>query len=473
MNITDPIRHRARLSPGSTAVIRANGSPVSYRDLDRTIDVAAGRLAGLGIVAGQVVGLTIGGPDEFPPLVIALALARTGIVIANPALPAEQMDLLLVGPGMQAQDGVRCVSFDADWATLPSRGTAPAASMCTDGSVLLGIFASSGTTGTRKFTAVSHHVMAERVLCKLLWLGPPQPAHICAVSFSTTWAISSILRTMWSGATLVLTNPAEAIGVIRRHGVGSIAIAPVSLAKIVDSVPDDAPPLPLRVIESSGSLLPPRLYELVQKKLGCKVVSFYGSTETGGVASGPVEALQGIDGAVGFVHSGVELEVVDADDRPLPAGSEGILRMRGECIVTSYLDPASSAEIFRGGWFYPGDIGALTSDGILIIKGRQGDFINAGGIKVNASVIEDVLMAVPHVTDAAAFGVPDRMGVTQIWAAVVARQPVPGSVLNAVCRDKLAGHAPKFVVQLKALPRNANGKVLRDELVRFALSQQR
>jgi acyl-coenzyme A synthetase/AMP-(fatty) acid ligase len=88
-------------------------------------------------------------------------------------------------------------------------------------------------------------------------------------------------------------------------------------------------------------------------------------------------------------------------------------------------------------------------------------------------VIEDVLLSLPQVTDAAAFGVPDRMGAVQIWAAIVADTRVETAVLNAICRERLAEKSPKFILQVKALPRNANGKVVRDELVKFAMTQQR
>jgi acyl-coenzyme A synthetase/AMP-(fatty) acid ligase len=60
------------------------------------------------------------------------------------------------------------------------------------------------------------------------------------------------------------------------------------------------------------------------------------------------------------------------------------------------------------------------------------------------------------------------MGVVQIWAAIVSAGPVEMTALRALCRDRLAEKAPKYIVQIKRLPRNANGKVVRAELIRFA-----
>ncbi len=473
MNITDPIRNRARRNPTSIAVIRTDDTKVSYHDLDRMIDAAAARLAGLGLVPGQVVGLAIRGPDEFPPLVIALALARSGIASADPSLPAEHLDLLLVGPGTPKRTDVRSVAVDASWAALPTRGSVPIAPMWTDGSAVCRIFASSGTTGKPKFIPASHDVMAQRALQGALWIGPPEPVHICALDFGSGVGVRDVLRTLFRGATLVLTNPADAVTAIRRHDVSSISIAPGSLAAFVRSLPADVPPLPLRVVEASGSFLAPQLAELVRRTLGCRVVLSYGATEVGNVAWAPIESLQGIENAVGLVSSGVEVQAVDTDDQPLPPGHDGILRIRSEQSVAGYLDPASSAEAFKDGWFYPGDIGSLTPEGILIVTGRVGDVINAGGVKVHPSVIESVLLTLPGIIDAAAFGVPDAMGVTRIWAAVVSGTPVSGAEVNALCRQKLGIRAPQFVLQVRGLPRNANGKVRRDELMRFAQTQQR
>lgn len=472
MNITDPIRNRARRDPTAIAVIRADDSKVSYHDLDRMIDAAAARFAGLGLVPGNVVGLAIRGPDEFPPLVIALALARNGIASADPSLPAEHMELLLVGPGTRQRTDVRCVAFDASWSALPAGGSVPIAPMWTDGSAICRIFASSGTTGKPKFIPASHDVMAQRTLQGALWIGPPEPVHICALDFGSGVGVRDVLRTLFRGATLVLTNPADAIMAIRRHDVGSISIAPGSLAALMRSLSADVPPLPLRVVEVSGAFLAPRLAELVRQKLGCRLVLSYGATEVGNVAWAPIELLDGIENAVGFVSTGVEVQAVDTDDQPLPPGRDGILRIRTDCSVAGYLDPVSSAEAFKHGWFYPDDIGAVTPEGIVIVKGRASDVINAGGVKVHPTVIENVLLTLPDITDAAAFGVPDEMGVTRIWAAVVSGKPVSGAEVNALCRQKLGNRAPRFVLQVRGLPRNTNGKVRRDELVRFAKTQQ-
>jgi acyl-coenzyme A synthetase/AMP-(fatty) acid ligase len=284
-----------------------------------------------------------------------------------------------------------------------------------------------------------------------------------------------MLRTFWTGGTLVLTNPTQAVATIERHRVNSMVIAPISLQKIVAARPDGAGRLPsLKVIEVGGSVLPTRLYELTRQRLGDDIVSYYGAMETGGVASAPISALPGDGRAVGYVHAGVEVQAVDAEHRPLPPGAEGTLRIRSDNVIPGYLDDSgATAQAFRDGWFYSGDVGAVSPDGIMTVTGRGSEFINAGGNKVSPHVIEEVLLSLPHVTDAAAFGVPDGMGVEQIWAAIVASERIETTTLKALCHARLAEKSPKFILQMKGLPRNANGKVMREQLIKFAMTQQR
>jgi acyl-coenzyme A synthetase/AMP-(fatty) acid ligase len=473
MNITEPLRRSARLNPTAVAVVRADHTSVSYRAFDRMIDAAARSLALLGIVAGQTVGLAIAGPDEFAGLIVALALARLGVASADLALPAERMDACIIEGGRADKPGTRSLAIDAVLTGMTPADALPVTPY-RDGSAVFRIFASSGTVGTPSFSAVSHDLMAARVTDSWLAIGRVPAVQICAIGMGITWGCTRMLRTFWTGGTLVLTNPREAVASIRRHQVNALAIAPISLQQVLAAMPAGAVrPPSLEMIEVGGSALPARLGAMVRQKLCDTLFSHFGATETGGIASGPLSGLGHAPGAVGYVHAGMEVQAVDADDRPLPPDTEGLLRIRGANVIAGYFgDEAASARVFRDGWFYCGDIGAVSPDGLLTVSGRDGDFINAGGNKLSPRVVEDVLLSLPQVKEAAAFGVPDRMGVVQIWAAIVPATPVEMTVLQTLCRDKLAEKAPKYIIQMQGLPRNANGKIIRTELIKFATERQ-
>ncbi|MBV9758294.1 MAG: hypothetical protein JO047_14700, partial [Alphaproteobacteria bacterium] len=113
MNVTDPIRYAARVNPDSIAVIRRDDVAMSFRRLDRLIDATASALGEFDIAQGQVVGLSIVGPDPFPALAVALALARLGAASADMALPAGRMDVCIYEPGAPPKQGVRSVANTA------------------------------------------------------------------------------------------------------------------------------------------------------------------------------------------------------------------------------------------------------------------------------------------------------------------------------------------------------------------------
>lgn len=90
-------------------------------------------------------------------------------------------------------------------------------------------------------------------------------------------------------------------------------------------------------------------------------------------------------------------------------------RFRTRGAITGYLDdPAATNDAIHDGWFYPSDVGRVMPRGVLVVTGRTDELNNRGCVKVSPQVIEVVLLSLPQVTEAAAFGLPDRSGVVQI-----------------------------------------------------------
>jgi acyl-CoA synthetase (AMP-forming)/AMP-acid ligase II len=171
----------------------------------------------------------------------------------------------------------------------------------------------------------------------------------------------------------------------------------------------------------------------------------------------------------GILVPWVQAEAVTGDGEILPLGVEGILRFRSEDMATSYLnDPLASAEQFKDGWFYPGDLGIVSHRRTLSVTGRSTERINAGGMKTSPGLIEDVVGSYDGIKECAVFGVPDHMGVEQICAAVVAGPQVDIENLRDYCASKLGVRAPRRFVRLAKLPRNENGKILRGDLAGLA-----
>ncbi len=167
---------------------------------------------------------------------------------------------------------------------------------------------------------------------------------------------------------------------------------------------------------------------------------------------------------------GVEVRIaaVGTND-PLPAGEEGELLIRGDIVMLGYLDdPDATAEAIDGdGWLHTGDVGKVDDAGNLKITDRLKDMYISGGFNVYPAEIEQALARMDDVADVAVVGVPDeRMG--EIGKAYVVRRPgseVSAEDVIAFARERLANYkAPRLVEFAEVLPRNASGKVLKNDL---------
>ena len=470
MNITDPIRRRAHANPDAEAIIRPNGKAVSYGQLDRTIDFVAARVQGLGLAPGAIVGVRTDRP--YRNLCCRLALARLGICIAPLSMPA--IATCLIDGAMPDEPGAKFERIDRLWPVdLAPATDVPEVPSHQDGAAVCAIFPTSGTTGIPKHVAASHDLMARRISTIPSALRLPNDARlICTIGAGTGYGFLRRLTVLWNGGAIVMiTHAAQILPSIGRHRVNRLVMAPFALQRLLQGLPPDfGPPPSLQQIETGGSALPDRLYDIARQRLCANIVSQYGAAEAGPVAVATMLSLQGHPGAVGYLYPGVEMQAVDADDQPLPPGTEGTLRVRsGGCASGYFDDPAASARVFRGGWVYPGDVGTVAGDGLVTVTGRSSEVINQGGVKINPQLIENVLLSVPEIAEAAAFGVPDALGLTRIWAAIVPSGPVDMSAVKALCREQLKNSAPASFLQLKALPRNEFGKVLREPLQRKAI----
>jgi acyl-coenzyme A synthetase/AMP-(fatty) acid ligase len=203
------------------------------------------------------------------------------------------------------------------------------------------------------------------------------------------------------------------------------------------------------------------------------LISSYGSTEVGTVASAPAHLIADIAGAVGHVTPGISVEIVDQSGKVLPVGREGIVRIRSPHNANGYVgNPEESRNAFRDGCFYPGDLGSLTRDGVLVISGREKTRLNVGGDKVKPEILEEVLTSFGAIGAAAVFSAPNELGLEQVHALTVAGSPIDQKALQAHCEARLPrAFVPVRFITVDQLPRNAMGKIERHCLADLAKGQ--
>jgi long-chain acyl-CoA synthetase len=173
-------------------------------------------------------------------------------------------------------------------------------------------------------------------------------------------------------------------------------------------------------------------------------------------------------GSVGTAQSVVEVRIADDDGRPLPAGADGEIEVRGLTVMAGYWrDPEATAKSLRNGWLRTGDIGRLDADGFLTLADRSKDVIISGGANIYPREVEEILLQHPAIQEAAVVGEADAEWGEIVVACVVTRpgMAVTDEALDAHCLSAIARFKrPKRYVRLAELPKNSYGKVLKTAL---------
>jgi long-chain acyl-CoA synthetase len=176
--------------------------------------------------------------------------------------------------------------------------------------------------------------------------------------------------------------------------------------------------------------------------------------------------MQRKPGSVGKPITGVEVRVVDENEKSVAAGEVGEIIARGPNIMIGYYNmPQETQAALRNGWLHTGDMGRFDEDGDLYIVERKKDLIIRGGFNIYPRDVEEVLNRHPAVIESAVIGIPsERMG-EEVKAFVVTRSEIDEETLKAYCRESLANYkTPSEIEFVQALPRNAVGKIDKKEL---------
>ena len=186
----------------------------------------------------------------------------------------------------------------------------------------------------------------------------------------------------------------------------------------------------------------------------------YGSTEAGVVAAAPYDMIWKMPGAAGYIVPGVDVEIVDANDRILPIGKEGFVRVRSQVLAENM---AAGGSLDK--WFYPGDLGWITEHNMLFILGRSGDVVNRGGEKLSITDIENFLLTCAGVKDAGVCSVMGAAGYSEVWVALVLQPSADVATLRVMIESnaQFKNNIDRIFV-VEGIPRGTLGKVQRDEL---------
>ena len=469
MTFAERLERHARDRADVPALVSARAT-LTFGALVHEVDRLARTLRASGIDGSRIVGVTVRG--EIDHLLATLALLALGcpmVALASREPAATRARLALrVGValvlGERPDDAIDGLPF-ADLHAVRANPRAGSAEPRHDPSRPLLYLTGSGTTGEPKIIAFSEEDLSrhadthvdfsrERML---------RPAH---VEYNNSKRMR--LYTLWQGGTCILADgDTDALTLLcARHSATWLELSPMHGASLLAATRVHGPLPAYTRVRIGGARVPIAMRRAILAEATPRLYVSYGTTETSFVAiANP--AMHDEREPVGPPAAGIEVEVLRADRTRASPGESGTIRLRSPGMAQAYVgDDVATARHFRDGWFEPGDLATLDVDGLLVIHGRADDMMIMNGINIYPVEIERILERHPAVETAAAFPLPSDVHGQIPVAAVELRAGMRcgGGELVAFARDALGVRAPRRVEVLAALPRNAQGKILKREL---------
>ncbi len=513
---------KAAADYGARAALEFRDRPVSYGELEAMVETAAGAFLRAGYGKNASVALFLGNTPDHPvnffgalkagarivhlsPLDGEIALSHklsdSGarvLVTSNLAallptalkfLEKGLLDRLIVceddhwdkvgTPQAQIPDHPAIVTYK----TFVAGAARPAQwpSVSPDDVALLQY--TGGTTGLPKGAMLTHGNLTSAVSIYDVWGRPSRAKRgnvvervICVLPLFHIFALTVVLLSSIRRGNLISIHQRFDVEAVMRDievkratyfpGVPTMWIA---IAALPDLGKRDFSSL--TGIGSGGAPLPVEVAKFFERKIGIKLKSGWGMTETCSPGTGHPQEGPDKPGSIGLMLPGIELDVVALDEptRVLPPGEVGEIRIKGPNVTKGYWNkPKESAESFADGRFLTGDIGYMDPDGYFYLVDRKKDMIISGGFNVYPQMIEQAIYTHPAVHEVIVIGIPDQYRGEAAKAFIKLKAgaaPFSNDELRTFLTGKLGKHElPAAVEFVDDLPRTPVGKLSRHEL---------
>jgi long-chain acyl-CoA synthetase len=347
-----------------------------------------------------------------------------------------------------------------------------------------------GTTGLPKGAMLSHANLTSAVSIYDVWGRPARAKRggaiervICVLPLFHIYALTVVLlSSLRRGNLISLHQRFDVEAVMRDIEVKRATAFPgvptmwIAIAVLPDLDKRDFSSLVS--IGSGGAPLPVEVAKFFERKVGMKLKSGWGMTETCSPGTGHPQEGPDKPGSIGLMLPGIELDVVALDDptKVQPVGEVGEIRIRGPNVTKGYWNKAEeTADSFVGDRFLTGDIGYMDTDGYFYLVDRKKDMIISGGFNVYPQMIEQAIYTHPAVHEVIVIGIPDDYRGEAAKAFIKLRpdaRPFTIEELRAFLTGKVGKHElPAAVEFVDELPRTPVGKLSRHELRKQRPSQ--
>lgn len=345
------------------------------------------------------------------------------------------------------------------------------------------LFYTSGTTGRPKGAIQTHRVLITMIEQFLLAIAPTAGArdvmlHAAPVCHGSGSCLFPHVAVGAGNAFLNRFEPETFFDAVHRFRVTTTFLAPTMINRLISSdLAAEADTSSLKTVIYGGAPMHLGVLRRAMDAFGPVFAQIYGQGESpftiasmrtdehaAAIRENRVHHLL----SAGRPTPGVDVRIVDDDDRVLPRGTHGEVCVRGDLVMPGYWnDAAASAETLKGGWLHTGDIGYLDEEDYLYITDRKKDLIISGGANIYPREVEEAISGHEAVAEVAVVGVPDQEWGESVKAYVVLRagRKAEADEIIQFCKEKIASYKkPKFVTFVSDLPKNATGKILKRQL---------
>jgi long-chain acyl-CoA synthetase len=513
---------QAARSYTARSVIEFRDRPISYSELETLVEIAASAYLRAGCGKDTTIALFLGNTPDHPVNFFGALKAGARLVHLSPldgeialshklsdsgarVLVTSNLSALLPTALKLLQKGLierLIVCEDDDWgkvgtpqAPLPQHPAIITYRNFIDGAMrpaqwpAIGVEDvallqyTGGTTGLPKGAMLSHGNLTAAVSIYDVWSRPARQKRgdviervICVLPLFHIFALTVVMLSSIRRGNLISLHQRFDVEAVMRDieskratafpGVPTMWIAIAALPDL-----DKRDLSSLVSIGSGGAPLPVEVARLFESRVGMKLKSGWGMTETCSPGTGHPQEGPDKPGSIGLMLPGIEMDVVSLEDpaKVLPTGEVGEIRIKGPNVTKGYWNkPEETAAAFVGDRFLTGDIGYMDEDGYFYLVDRKKDMIISGGFNVYPQMIEQAIYTHPAVHEVIVIGIPDEYRGEASKAFITLREgarPFSLEELRTFLTGKLGKHElPVAVEFVGELPRTSVGKLSRHEL---------
>ncbi len=486
-NIARWLARHAAFQPDAPAIVYEDAAPISYGELHRRAGAMAAHLADAHTIrpGDRIAWLGFNDPAM---LVLLFACARLGAILVplnwrlTPAelgyIAADCTPKVLFHDGDHAGIAGDIVTGPDGCPALPAPPCnktqgAPAPDAGRLGDPLLIVY-TSGTTGRPKGAVLDQRALLANALNSIDMHGLTAADTVLVVLplFHVGGLNIQLTPALYAGATVHLHarfDPDAVLAAIEAVRPDLLVLVPATMTALTGDPAWEAADFScLRMLTTGSTIVPVELIARFEAR-GISVIQVYGSTETCPIATyqrpGDCRTRPDATGRPALLS---EVRIVDDAGRPVRAPeTPGEIQVRGDHVMQGYWNnPEATREALKDGWFASGDIGRIDASGELVFEDRKSNVIISGGENIYPAEIERVCRAVDGVEEIAVVGVPDAKWDEVPAAAIVsAGGPEAIDAVRTRLEAELARFKhPKHFIAIEALPRNAMGKVVAEDV---------